>query len=327
HSANLGRLYRTWAELAPDPQERNAKIQTALHYYEQATSLSPNNAQLWDEWGLVYFVAGDYERAIEKYLHSLTLDTEFPQTYLSLGDAYMSTQQLDLAADAYEKALALDPNIPQAHSVLGYIYAQQGRVEDAIRENLAVIELSPQDYNAHKNLAILYQQQGRLNEALAEAQVALSLAPEADKPALENFIAQLQATGGFDEEQTLIQDYLSEGQIYLNQSQWALAEQAFLKVLALDPNNVVAHSALGYAYAMQGRTEEAIAENQAVIALVPNDYDSHKNLAILYQSVGKYTEALQAARIALELAPEADKPALQAFIVQLEQQQKGASGG
>jgi len=327
HTANLGRLYRTWAELVPDPEQRTEKIRTALKYYEQATSLSPHNAQLWNEWGLVYFVLGDYQSAIEKYQHSLTLDTEFPQTYLSLGDAYMATQQLDLAADAYQKALALQPDIPQAHSVLGYIYAQQGRIEDAIRENLAVVKLSPQDYNAHKNLALFYQQQGRLDEALAEAQVALSLAPESEKQALQNFIAQLRAKGGFGEEETLIQNYISEGQIYLKQSQWKLAEQAFLKVLALDPNHVVAHSALGYAYAMQGRTEEAIAENKAVIALVPNDYNSHKNLAILYQSAKRYDEALQEAQIALNLAPDADKPALQALITQLEQQQKGAAGG
>ena len=327
HSANLGRLYRTWAELVPDPQQRAEKIQTALKYYEQATSLSPHNAQLWDEWGLVYFVVGDYEAAIEKYQHSLTLDTEFPQTYLSLGDAYMATKQLDLAADAYEKALALQPNIVQAHSVLGYIYAQQGRIEDAIRENLAVVELSPQDYNAHKNLALFYQQQGRLDEALAEAQTALSLAPESEKQGVQNFIAQLMSTGEFGEEEALIESYLSEGQIYLSQSQWDLAEQAFLKVLALNPNHVVAHSALAYAYAMQGRTEEAIAENQAVLDLVPNDYNSHKNLSILYQSVKRYDEALQEAQTALNLAPEADKPALQAFITQLEQQRKGATGG
>jgi len=326
HSANLGRLYRTWAELVPDPQQQAEKIQTALQYYEQATALSPHNAQLWDEWGLAYLIAGDYQAAIEKYQHSLTLDTEFAQTYLSLGDAYMATQQLDLAVESYKKALALQPDIPQAHSVLGYIYAQQGQIEDAIRENLAVVELSPQDYNSHKNLALLYQQQGRLDEALAEAQVALSLAPESEKQAVQSLIAQLQATGGLSEAETLIQNYLSEGEFYLSQSQWVLAEQSFLKVLALNPDHVVAHSALGYAYAMQGRTTEAITENLQVVALAPNDYDSHKNLAILYQSTRQYTEALNEAQIALNLAPEADKPALQAFIAQLEQQQKGATG-
>jgi tetratricopeptide (TPR) repeat protein len=326
HTANLGRLHRTWAELVPDPEQQTEKIRTALTYYEQGTSLSPHNAQLWNEWGLVYFVIGDYQSAIEKYQHSLSLDTEFPPTYLSLGDTYMATQQPELAAESYEKALALDPKIPQAHAVLGYIYAQQGRIEDAIRENLAVVELSPQDYNAHKNLALFYQQQGRLDEALAEAQVALSLAPESERTAVQNFIAQLQATGAFGEQEALVQSYLSEGQLYLDQSQWVLAEQAYLKVLALDPNNVVAHSALGYAYAMQGRTEEAIAENLTVLDLVPNDYNSHKNLAILYQAVGRYDEALQEAQIALNLAPEVDKPALQAFVAQLEQQ-KGPAGG
>ncbi len=53
HSANLARLHRRWADLkAADPAARQQELETAAEYYRQATNLSPNNAQLWNEWAL-----------------------------------------------------------------------------------------------------------------------------------------------------------------------------------------------------------------------------------------------------------------------------------
>lgn len=321
HSANLARLNRTWGQMAASEAQRVEKLDKALKYYQQATSLSPNNAQLFKEWGEVYYVLGDHEKALEKYQHSLRVDSEYDETYLRLGDLYLSRQEWDKAADAYSKALELSPGIVQAHSALGYIYAQQGRPQEAIEENLKVIELAPNDYASHKNLAILYQQLGRTDEAIAEAQIALRLAPEEDKANLEAFIAQLkpgQPVTPSDEE--LIQSYLSQGQTYLSEKDFARAEEVYAKVLELNPNIIQAHSALGYIYALQGKLQEALEENLKVLELAPNDYATHKNLALIYQQLGRLKEAITEAKTALELAPESDKPALEAFLAQLQQQ-------
>ena len=97
HSANLARLHRRWADLkAADPAARQQELETAAEYYRQATGLSPNNAQLWNEWALVSLAmsdqaqqAGDTAKA-DTYLadaqakldHSLELDQQYDQTYL-----------------------------------------------------------------------------------------------------------------------------------------------------------------------------------------------------------------------------------------------------
>ncbi len=321
HSANLARLNRTWGQIAPDQARRAEKLDKALEYYQQATNLSPNNAQLFNEWGQVYFLLGDHEKALEKYQHSLSVDQEYDETYILLGDLYLNTNDLDQAADAYSKALELNPGIVQARSALGYIYSQQGRLEEAVEENLAVLELSPNDYASRKNLAILYQQLGRTDEAVTEAQIALGLAPEGDKANLEAFITQLrpgQPITGSDEE--LIQTYLSEGQTYLNEKDFERAEEAYAKALELNPNIIQAHSALGYIYALQGKLQEALEENLKVLQLAPNDYATHKNLAMIYQQLGRLEEAIAEAETALESAPESDRPALETFIAQLRQQ-------
>jgi tetratricopeptide (TPR) repeat protein len=321
HSANLARLYRTWGEVTSDSAQRAEKLGKSLEYYHQATNLSPHNAQLFNEWGLAYYISGNQEKALEKYQHSLSLDQEYHQTYILLGDLYLKEKELDKAADAYSKALELKPGIVQAHSALGYIYSQQGKLQEAVEENIEVLELSPNDYSSHKNLALLYQQLGRTDEAVAEAQIALGLAPEGDKENLETFIAQLrpgQPIATSDDE--LIQTYLNEGQTYLNEKDFERAEEVYAKALELNPNIVQAHSALGYIYALQGKLQEALEENLKVLELAPNDYATHKNLAMIYQQLGRIEEALAEAEMALELAPESDRPALEAFITQLRQQ-------
>jgi len=196
HTANLARLYRTWAELSNDPQERKKYLQKSIEFYEQATRLSPNNAQLYNEWALVYLLAGRSDKALEKLERSLALDDRYDQTYLLLGDYYRNAKEWKKAAEAYEKAVELSPRLVQAYSALGFVYAQMGELEKAIEANKKVIELSPKDYISHRNLALLYAQIGRLDEAIAEAQQALALAPDKDKPALESFLNQLRRNKG-----------------------------------------------------------------------------------------------------------------------------------
>src|SRR3972149_6657172 len=59
HSANLARLHRRWSDLAADDAERRLRLDQAGDYYRQATTLSPHNAQLWNEWAVVYFSLWD----------------------------------------------------------------------------------------------------------------------------------------------------------------------------------------------------------------------------------------------------------------------------
>ncbi len=192
HSANLARLYRTWAGMTSDPAKREQLLKRSLEYYNEATTLSPHNAQLFNEWGLVYVLRGEADEALEKYQISLSLDQKFEQTYLHLSNLYLNQKRYDEAAEASRRIIELKPENVQAHSALGYIYSQQGKLEEAVQENLEVLKIAPRDYASHKNLAILYQQLGLLPKALEEAKIALGSAPDNEKAALQNFISQLE---------------------------------------------------------------------------------------------------------------------------------------
>jgi tetratricopeptide (TPR) repeat protein len=207
HSANLARLMRTWADMTTDPAQKKKFADQASQYYVEATSLSPHNAILWNEWATIdLYLKGDPDAALKKLDESLSLDTQFDQTYLLIGDTYMNKKNvdkdtaaqqkdLDKAAEAYQKVLTLRPDFAQAQGVLAYIYAQQGKLAEAIQANLKLINMSPTDpniWNTHKNLALLYQQTGDFPSAINEAQIAASIAPTNDRLQLQAYAVQLR---------------------------------------------------------------------------------------------------------------------------------------
>ncbi|TKJ30423.1 MAG: hypothetical protein CEE40_05115 [Chloroflexi bacterium B3_Chlor] len=192
HSANLGRMFRMWAESSTDPQDVQDRWEQAVSYYEDATTLSPHNAQLFNEWGLVYFIVGRYEEAIAKYQQSLALDAEFVETHVLLGDAYTVLGNTEAAAEAYQQVLEITPGEVKPHIQLCTFLAQEGKLEQAVDYCLSAIDLSPNNYEAHRNLAIIYRDLGRIEEALAEALISRELASQEERPAWDSFIAGLE---------------------------------------------------------------------------------------------------------------------------------------
>lgn len=191
HTKNLASFYRTWAEMDTDVQSRSAKIEQAFQYYAQAHELSPNNAQILNEWGQMYFAIGQDDLAISKYQESLTLDPKYALTYFYLGDAMLKANNYQEAVSYYQKGLVLDTEAPAAWSALAYVYSQLGETDKAIEANLEVVNRYANDYNSLKNLALLYAQQEKLDEALSYAQQALKAAPQDQVAGMTSYIDQL----------------------------------------------------------------------------------------------------------------------------------------
>lgn len=192
HSANLGRLYLAWAQLASADQ-RQELVQKSLDYYSVATRLSPNAAHLHNEYASAYQLAGDSSRALEELMTSLRLDTRYVDTYRRLGDFYRTTNQEEQAIRTYEQGVAIAPRDVALRSNLGFLYAQRGEIDKAIEQNLAVLEVRPTDEASLRNLALLYQEAGDNPNALRYARAALEVVQKAeDRAALEALIQQLQ---------------------------------------------------------------------------------------------------------------------------------------
>ncbi|HUV95382.1 MAG TPA: tetratricopeptide repeat protein [Anaerolineae bacterium] len=229
---NLGRLYRAWGELSPDPAAGQDRLRLSTEFYAQATELSPQNAQIYNEWGDVCRLLGDLDQALVRYKQSEALDQEYAQTYFLLGDLHLARQEWREAIQAYETGLAVDASYVRGWTVLAFCYSRMGEWSQAIEANLRALELVPEDQVTLKNLAACYAQLGqwdkaiqanaralRLNpddyytlknlsllhnqvhreaDALSYAERALAVAPEQEKEALEAFVLQLRDQVGKD---------------------------------------------------------------------------------------------------------------------------------
>ncbi len=327
HSRNLAKLYLAWGSMSEGEQAQEL-FDKALTYSADAVSLSPNTADVLNERAQIFLALGDYQRAEETYRKSLALDDQYVQTHLLLGQLYVEQNQWTEAVQAFQTALELRPRSAEAYSLMGYAYSQMGEMAKALDAYQMAAALRPGNYVDHKNLAILYNQLGRPEDAIQEATEALALAPENQKASLQAFLTQLGAgqadtLSPADAEQ--IQSLLEAGRVELEAGNWGSAELFYQEVLAMDANDAVAHSALAYVYAQQGRLEEAVAENLAVLSLLPDDYSSYRNLAILYQQMGQIDNAIDYTEQALEVAPEEDQEILNAFLGQLRQSKGGGA--
>jgi tetratricopeptide (TPR) repeat protein len=230
HSANLARMYRRWASFASDDETRQSLLKLSSDNYAIATSLSPQNAILWNEWAiLLYYDLGDVAGYDRTFQRSLEIDSGFDQTWLVCGDVNRGLGKLEEAVHCYEEALELKPNAPQVLKMLGETYRALQRWEDAIVAFVQVLELEPNAsdvwrvlgdtyitaqqwegavvaltrvlelqpdaddiWNVHQVLARLYSQIGQQEQALVHASTALQLAPEDQQATLQDLVAQLQ---------------------------------------------------------------------------------------------------------------------------------------
>jgi tetratricopeptide (TPR) repeat protein len=296
HTANLARLYRSWADLSTnDPELRNAMLARSVEQYDKAVTLSPNAAHLWNEKGNAHLASGQDDQAEAAYLHSLSIDPRYDQTYLLLADFYERRSMYDKGIAILEQALELLPNRPQLYSYLGVAKARSGDSQGAIEANLKVIELQPNNLGAMRNLAILYRDTGDIDKAIEWAERAIASTPG-------NNIEELKSQRSL------------AAQIYEQIGMLDLAVAQFEQLRLADPNDLNTLNNLSRLYVSTENWNGAIEVLQQLAMLEPENFQHPLALAQILQQVGQPESALTYANQALALAPEDQKPMIAQLI-------------
>lgn len=294
HTANLARLYRSWADLESAPAARDAALDKSLDYYNTAVVLSPNAAHLWNERGATLTLMGRNEDAEESYLHSLSLDDRFENTYLLLSEFYERTGQMEKLTDLLEKGLENIPASTQLRSFLGVVLARTGDMAGALETNLGIVEQNPNDLNAVRNLAILYRDMDQPEDAILWAERAVELA------------------GGDTNIAMPILRLLVE--LYSRQGQPELVILQYERMLALAPDDINLLNTLASLYIQEQRWDESVPLLQQLMTLEPENYLYPLQMAQIFVQLGDTATARTFAQQALELASDADKPGIQQFL-------------
>lgn len=134
-----------------------ARADEALVYAKRANELDQTRSRPGD-LGAVYFVARQYDAAIEEYLKAIEKSPANANSHFLLGEAYVAKGMYKDGIAELQKAVALD-NAPERwdrYPMLAYAYAVSGKRDDALKILAEQKQVAKQRYIASYNFAIIY---------------------------------------------------------------------------------------------------------------------------------------------------------------------------
>lgn len=249
---------------------------------QQLTKRATENAQAYQLYltGLFHSRKGNkegFKEALNYFNQAVTLDPNFalafagmPAVYSNLAETsgFDPKEAMARGKAAAQKALELDATLAEAHNGMAVIKRHEWDWSGAESEFKRAIELNPNLAAAHSNYALYLAVMGRTAEALVENKRAQELDP------------------------LRITFKIIEGGILLSARLYDEALQAFQNVNRMQPENGLVHMGLGHTYAAKRMYAEAINEFQTALNLYGEMTNGLTDLGYAYAMSGKRDEAL-----------------------------------
>jgi serine/threonine-protein kinase len=247
--------------------------------------------------GMIRQRQGDWERAIIDLERAVDLDPRNAELLFLLGDTYGKLRRWDDAERQYDRTLALAPGLPEARMIKAMLAIDRAADAQPLLDELA--SLPPGVDPMGKR--VFFTWWGRFLtrdfEGSDDALISATESPDAWQggyPVAVLRALSLRGLGRSEEARGLVEAGLSS-------IQRAVEER---------PGEAAAHSALGLAYALLDRRDEAVAEGLRATELTPtseNAYDGPiplSDLARIYTLVGDLDLAIDQLETLLSIPGE-----------------------
>jgi adenylate cyclase len=222
-----------------------ADTRTAIKYFEDAIAMQPDYALAYAMVAESYGYLGStgqmsphkaFDIVREYAEKALELDDTIAEGYAAKAGRLLYYEwKWKEAYENLQRALKLNPGAISVYRMLGYYYIAMGRKEDAVRIYEDAVKLDPLSATLNHGLGNMYIFAGRFDEAITQADKVL----EIDANMRIGIELKGWATG--------------------LKGDWIAALNLFEEVYRLTNHPLKGLMGLGYALAMLGRREEAIA--------------------------------------------------------------------
>lgn len=273
---------------------------SALNHIEEAEKVNSKNDEALALKGLYYLQEEQFEQALPILESVRKSSPELAFNYTNLSTCYRELERIPDAIEAGRKAVQLSPKDPAAHFALSQALAENGELEEAVNEALLTLQLNPGHLMAYVFLGSLFRQIGDLDAVIELYKEALTHVPEATplREELlellfnkEDFGSALEQASQLAEERGSEKDFFYLAQCAARMNQDSLAEDAFLHVIEMDPQNWRPHFLLGELYANHGLGEEAVNGYAAAVERDPENAELRNVLGLTLVRVGRAEEA------------------------------------
>lgn len=179
--------------------QKRGDIARARDLYTKAIERSPNNAELFNNVGLLYRSTGELERAEDAYQRAISINPKFAAAWSNLGVLLEQRGKRKEATAALQQALALDPSNTGSKVNLANQFYAIGVYADAKRLLEEVLRVNPSLAEAHYSLGRTLESLGEHAGAIHEYELFLTTGA-GQFPALEKQVTQHLKTlkGGDD---------------------------------------------------------------------------------------------------------------------------------
>ena len=210
-----------------------------------------------------------YPKAKAAALKALEIDDALGEAHSSLGYAEMSNWDWSDAEKELQRAIALNPTYAFSHDRYGMLLVHIGRFQEAIAEFKRALELDPLSLVFNRDLGAAFYSARRYDEAIDQARKTLELDPNYAQP-----------------QRDLASDYTQK-------SMYSEAVAECERRLAASPDDTVALSYLGVAYAKADRRIDAQKVLERLNNVSNRKYVREEFRARIYANLGEKDKAFE----------------------------------
>ena len=237
--------------------------------------MNPDLAAAHHNRGYVYYVKGEYDRAVTEYDKAIRLDPNDGDYYNHRGNAFYSKGDYDRALADYGQAIKLKPDFAVAYANGGGTRSIRGEYDRAIADYDKAIRLDPNNADFYKNRGDAFLK-GEYDRAIADYDQAIG----SNRPRCFMLAARWPPT-----------------------RPTTTAPSPMRPSLKLDPNNDTAYNNRAFALIRQD-DDRAIGDLDRAIKLNPASSRAYKNRGDAYRGKGDLDRALADLDQAIKLEPE-----------------------
>lgn len=271
---------------------------TAIAKYQQILKRAPHLAAAYNNLGMLYFDAHDYQQAAEVLQHGLELNPNMPGAAAMLGMSYFQLGKNDKAWPLLETALRANPKDDQVEMVLAKVLLNEQKPQEAASRLNDFLKRNPKDQEAWYLLGKTYLHMSedalkKVNEIDPDSVVAHEIAGEIDESMHNYDLALVEFKKAIDKAPNKPGTHMHMGEAFWNMGKWKSAQEEFRAELANDPNNCIARWKLANAVLeANDSSDEAYAELNKVVDRCPALMQARVDRARALVRLGKQAEAL-----------------------------------
>ena len=263
------------------------------------------------------------DQAIESYKKALEIDPSSAVVLERLAEIHAKSGHMREAVSEAQQSLKIEPDNVDAHRLLARIYVRQlgemssgevpqENVTRAIEQFQAILKIEPDDAYSALWLARLYRFENHHSDAEKILRQVLDREPD-NGAALEQLSQLLLDEGKSKEAIDLLSQASADsaapdiydllGNAYSQSKDYAKAEDAYSKAVAIEPDDAGHRHGLAEALMQQDKYADALEQFKKLAELEPGTSENYLRLAQLYRRLGQFDQAQSSLQRAKQLAP------------------------